>query len=99
MSAGLSGKKTGQSFRRFQPDSLRHAVAVEFARVLLALLFIRAVNQQNVTEFILAGAVAVGVGGHLIPKKAIQLRQPHRLHELASRFLSAVNVARGMVSK
>jgi 2-dehydro-3-deoxyphosphogluconate aldolase / (4S)-4-hydroxy-2-oxoglutarate aldolase len=56
------------------------------------------VNQQNVFEFILAGAAAVGVGGHLIPKKAIQLRQPHRIHELASRFLSAVNAARGVAS-
>ncbi len=53
------------------------------------------VNQQNVADFILAGAVAVGVGGHLIPKKSIELRQPHRIHELASRFVSAVNGARG----
>ena len=53
------------------------------------------VNQQNVADFILAGAVAVGVGGHLIPKKSIELRQPHRIHELASRFVSAVNAARG----
>jgi len=42
------------------------------------------VNLQNVAEFIVAGAAAVSVGGHLIPKKAIQLRQPHRaLLELA----------------
>jgi 2-keto-3-deoxy-6-phosphogluconate aldolase len=52
------------------------------------------VNQQNVAEFILSGAAAVGVGGHLIPKKAIQLRQPHRIHELATRFVGAVNAAR-----
>ena len=56
------------------------------------------VNQQNVAEYIAAGSVAVGVGGHLIPKKAIQLRQPHRIHELASRFLSAVQAARGQAA-
>ncbi len=52
------------------------------------------INQQNVADYILAGASAVGVGGHLIPKKAIELRQPHRIHELASRFVSAVTAAR-----
>jgi 2-dehydro-3-deoxyphosphogluconate aldolase/(4S)-4-hydroxy-2-oxoglutarate aldolase len=51
-------------------------------------------NQQNVAEYILAGAVAVGVGSHLIPRKAIELRQPHRIHELASRFVHAVETAR-----
>lgn len=52
------------------------------------------VSQQNAAEFILAGAAAVGVGGHLIPKKAIDLRQPHRIHELALRFVHAVKEAR-----
>jgi 2-dehydro-3-deoxyphosphogluconate aldolase / (4S)-4-hydroxy-2-oxoglutarate aldolase len=53
------------------------------------------VNQQNVAEFIEAGAVAVGVGGHLIPRRAIELKQPHRIHELAHRFANAVRTARG----
>ena len=52
------------------------------------------VNQQNVAEFILAGAVAVGVGAHLIPKKSIELRQPHRIHELSRRFVNAIQEAR-----
>lgn len=52
------------------------------------------VNQQNVADFILAGAAAVGIGAHLIPKKAIELRQPHRIHELAVRFVSMVQEAR-----
>jgi 2-dehydro-3-deoxyphosphogluconate aldolase/(4S)-4-hydroxy-2-oxoglutarate aldolase len=52
------------------------------------------VNQQNVADFILAGAAAVGIGAHLIPKKAIELRQPHRIHELAVRFSSMVREAR-----
>jgi 2-dehydro-3-deoxyphosphogluconate aldolase/(4S)-4-hydroxy-2-oxoglutarate aldolase len=52
------------------------------------------VNQQNVAEFIQAGATAVGVGAHLVPKKAIELRQPRRIHELAVRILSTVHEAR-----
>ena len=52
------------------------------------------VNQQTVGEFILAGASAVGVGGDLIPRKAIELRQPHRITELARRFSVGVHDAR-----
>lgn len=52
------------------------------------------VNQQNVADFFLAGAAAVGIGAHLIPKKAIELRQPHRIHELAVRLVSTVREAR-----
>ena len=53
------------------------------------------VNQQNAADFFLAGATAVGVGAHLIPKKAIELRQPHRIQELAVRLVTIVNSARG----
>ena len=52
------------------------------------------VNQLNVAEFFLAGAVAVGVGAHLVPRKAVELRQPHRIHELAVRLVSTVHEAR-----
>jgi 2-dehydro-3-deoxyphosphogluconate aldolase/(4S)-4-hydroxy-2-oxoglutarate aldolase len=52
------------------------------------------VNQQNVAEFVLAGAAAVAVGAHLIPRKAIELRQPHRIIELAMRFAKAIEEAR-----
>jgi 2-dehydro-3-deoxyphosphogluconate aldolase / (4S)-4-hydroxy-2-oxoglutarate aldolase len=52
------------------------------------------VNQLNVADFFLAGATAVGIGAHLIPRKAIELRQPHRIHELAVRLVSTVREAR-----
>ena len=48
----------------------------------------------STAEDALLAAAAVGVAGHLIPKKAIQLRQPHRIHELARRFVGAVDAAR-----
>jgi 2-dehydro-3-deoxyphosphogluconate aldolase/(4S)-4-hydroxy-2-oxoglutarate aldolase len=53
------------------------------------------VNHGNVEDFILAGAVAVGIGGHLIPMKAIELKQWHRITELANRFVMLVKEARG----
>ena len=52
------------------------------------------VNQQTACDFILAGAVAVGIGGELIPHEAIQRRQEHWIGELARRFLHMVKEAR-----
>jgi 2-dehydro-3-deoxyphosphogluconate aldolase/(4S)-4-hydroxy-2-oxoglutarate aldolase len=52
------------------------------------------VNQQTASNYILAGASALGVGGELIPKEALQRKQEHRIRELARRFLSSVRDAR-----
>jgi len=54
------------------------------------------VNQLNASDFILAGATAIGVGGALLPKEALHLRQVDRIHELASRFLTMVKEARAL---
>jgi 2-dehydro-3-deoxyphosphogluconate aldolase/(4S)-4-hydroxy-2-oxoglutarate aldolase len=51
------------------------------------------VNQQTAADFILAGAVAVGIGGALIPREAIERRQDHWIYELARRFLAMVKEA------
>src|SRR4029077_16358840 len=51
-------------------------------------------NQRTPFSFIAAGAVALGVGGELIPREAIRRRQPDRIAELARRFLNAVSSAR-----
>ncbi len=53
------------------------------------------VNQQTAADFILAGAVAVGIGGALIPREAVERRQEHWIGELARRFLAMVRGARG----
>jgi 2-dehydro-3-deoxyphosphogluconate aldolase/(4S)-4-hydroxy-2-oxoglutarate aldolase len=52
------------------------------------------VNQQTAVEFILAGAVALGVGGALVPRDAIENRHPDRIRELARRFIGMVRGAR-----
>src|ERR1700678_2009549 len=52
------------------------------------------VNQHNAGNFILAGASALGIGGELIPKEAIRLRQADRIFTLAHRFVKFVQTAR-----
>jgi 2-dehydro-3-deoxyphosphogluconate aldolase / (4S)-4-hydroxy-2-oxoglutarate aldolase len=56
------------------------------------------VNQKTAANFILAGASAIGVGGELIPKEAIELRQADRIHELARRFVGFVKSARARLA-
>jgi 2-dehydro-3-deoxyphosphogluconate aldolase / (4S)-4-hydroxy-2-oxoglutarate aldolase len=52
------------------------------------------VNQQTAANFILAGAIAIGVGAELIPTEAIERRQSARIRELAQRFVGFVKDAR-----
>ena len=56
------------------------------------------VNQQTAFNYIIAGASAVGVGGELIPKEALQRKQEERIHELARRFLAKVKDARSRLA-
>jgi 2-dehydro-3-deoxyphosphogluconate aldolase / (4S)-4-hydroxy-2-oxoglutarate aldolase len=60
----------------------------------LPLIAAGGVNQQTAAKFILAGAVALGIGGDLIPKDAIRLRQADRIFTLAQRYVSFVKQAR-----
>jgi 2-dehydro-3-deoxyphosphogluconate aldolase / (4S)-4-hydroxy-2-oxoglutarate aldolase len=52
------------------------------------------VNQQNAANFIIAGAVALGIGRELIPSDAIRRRQQDRIGELARRFRGFVKLGR-----
>jgi 2-dehydro-3-deoxyphosphogluconate aldolase/(4S)-4-hydroxy-2-oxoglutarate aldolase len=55
------------------------------------------VNQQNAADFILAGAVALGIGRDLIQPDAIARRERDWIRELARRFLRIVNEARAQM--
>jgi 2-dehydro-3-deoxyphosphogluconate aldolase/(4S)-4-hydroxy-2-oxoglutarate aldolase len=57
------------------------------------------VNQETATDFILAGAAALGIGGRLIPKAAVEHRRPEQISELARRFLRIVKTARNKISR
>jgi 2-dehydro-3-deoxyphosphogluconate aldolase/(4S)-4-hydroxy-2-oxoglutarate aldolase len=52
------------------------------------------VNQQTIEKFISAGAIAVGIGRHLIDPKAIQRREGDWVRELARRYLEMVKHTR-----
>jgi 2-dehydro-3-deoxyphosphogluconate aldolase / (4S)-4-hydroxy-2-oxoglutarate aldolase len=55
------------------------------------------VNQQTAANFILSGAVAIGIGTELIPTEAIARRQSDRIKELARRFRRLVKEAREQI--
>lgn len=52
------------------------------------------VDQTNASDYILAGAAALGIGAGLIPTGAIQQRNANQIHELARRFVIFVRDAR-----
>lgn len=57
------------------------------------------VNQQTITDFILAGATAVGIGRDLIHPQAIRSREDGWIRELARRYLSMVKQARSQIGR
>jgi 2-dehydro-3-deoxyphosphogluconate aldolase / (4S)-4-hydroxy-2-oxoglutarate aldolase len=56
------------------------------------------VNQQTATNFILAGASALGIGGELIPRTAVIRRQAEQVRELSKRFMRLVKAARERIA-
>jgi len=56
------------------------------------------VTQTNAAEFILAGAAALGIGGDLIPRKALKMRDAHWIQELSRRFTKLIAEARTQIS-
>ena len=52
------------------------------------------VTQTTASNFITAGAVALGVGEDLIPRQAVRFKEGAWIRELASRFLNFVRQAR-----
>lgn len=52
------------------------------------------VNQKTAADFLYAGAVALGIGGDLIPGDAIRSRNKDWIRELTSRFLNIVRNGR-----
>lgn len=72
----------------------KYIKALKTALPQIPLIAAGGVTQHTATNFILAGAIALGIGTELIPTEAIELREPERIRELAQRFTSFVNGAR-----
>jgi 2-dehydro-3-deoxyphosphogluconate aldolase/(4S)-4-hydroxy-2-oxoglutarate aldolase len=77
------------------PDYIR-ALKAPFPQI--PLIASGGVTQKNAGDFILAGAAALGIGGHLIHQNAIKRRQREWIHELARRYMSMVSDARGQLA-
>ena len=54
------------------------------------------VNLQNGGNYLLAGAAALGVGGDLIPRDALERRHEQQIHELARRYAALVKETRAL---
>ena len=56
------------------------------------------VNQQTATGYIVAGAVALGIGNELIPRTAVVKRQAEQIRELAKRFIRLMKAGRQRIA-
>lgn len=96
----LAAWKAGADLVKIFPTG--HIGGVQYVRALkvplpqIPLIATGGVNQLTASDFILAGATAIGVGGELLPKEALHFRQEDRIRELAGRFLSMVKEARAL---
>ncbi len=90
----IAAWKTGADFVKIFPSSPvggdQYIRSLKVPLPQIPLIASGGVSQLTATNFIRAGATAVGVGVELMPKDAIRLRQDHRIHELARRFLGFV---------
>jgi 2-dehydro-3-deoxyphosphogluconate aldolase/(4S)-4-hydroxy-2-oxoglutarate aldolase len=96
----IAAWKAGSDFVKIFPTA--HVGGTQFLRALkvplpqIPLIASGGVNQVTASDFILAGATAIGLGGELLPKEALHLRQADRIRELAGRFLTMVKDARAL---
>jgi 2-dehydro-3-deoxyphosphogluconate aldolase / (4S)-4-hydroxy-2-oxoglutarate aldolase len=96
----IAAWKAGADFVKIFPTG--HVGGVQYVRALkvplpqIPLIATGGVNQLTASDFIVAGATAIGVGGELLPREALHLRQVDRIRELAGRFLTMVRDARSL---
>jgi len=98
----IHASKAGSDLIKIYPcaqiggDSYIRALKIPFPHV--PLIASGGVNHLTAFDYILAGASAIGVGGQLIPREALQRKQDHRIRELARRFLAKVKEARSRMA-
>jgi 2-dehydro-3-deoxyphosphogluconate aldolase/(4S)-4-hydroxy-2-oxoglutarate aldolase len=96
----IAAWKAGSDFVKIFPTGqvggIHYVRALKVPLPQIPLIASGGVNQLTASDFILAGATAIGLGGELLPKEALHLRQVDRIHELASRFLAMVRDARAL---
>jgi 2-dehydro-3-deoxyphosphogluconate aldolase/(4S)-4-hydroxy-2-oxoglutarate aldolase len=96
----IAAWKAGSDFVKIFPTTpvggSQYIRALKVPLPQIALIATGGVNQLTASDFILAGATAIGLGGELLPTEALHFRQENRIHELARRFISMVKDARAL---
>ena len=94
----IAAWKAGSDFVKIFPAATvggpQYVRALKVPLLQIPLIVTGGVNQVTAFDYILSGAIAIGIGGELLPKDALRRRQEHRIRELARRFLNQVNEAR-----
>jgi 2-dehydro-3-deoxyphosphogluconate aldolase/(4S)-4-hydroxy-2-oxoglutarate aldolase len=96
----MAASKAGADFVKIFPcaqlggPSYIRALKAPFPKV--ALIASGGVNQETASDFIRAGAVALGIGRDLIHPDAIKRREDGWIRELSRRYLSMVKQARSL---
>jgi 2-dehydro-3-deoxyphosphogluconate aldolase/(4S)-4-hydroxy-2-oxoglutarate aldolase len=96
----MAASKAGADFVKIFPcaqlggPSYIRALKAPFPKV--QLIASGGVNQDNATEYIRAGAVALGIGRDLIHPDAIHRREDGWIRELSRRYLNMVKQARNL---
>lgn len=94
----IAAWKAGSDFVKIFPTGqvggIQYVRALKVPLPQIPLIATGGVNQLTASDFILAGATAIGVGGELLPREALHFRQEDRIRELAGRFLAMVRDAR-----
>ena len=99
----IAAWKTGADFVKIFPAAT--VGGPQYVRALAAplpqipLIVTGGVNQLTAFDYILAGASAIGVGGEILRKEALEFRHADRINELARRFLIRVKEARAQREK
>jgi 2-dehydro-3-deoxyphosphogluconate aldolase/(4S)-4-hydroxy-2-oxoglutarate aldolase len=99
----MAASKAGADFVKIFPcaqlggPSYIRALKAPFPKV--ALIASGGVNQENASDFIRAGAVALGIGRDLIHPDAIRRREDGWIRELSRRYLGMVKQARSLSEK
>jgi 2-dehydro-3-deoxyphosphogluconate aldolase/(4S)-4-hydroxy-2-oxoglutarate aldolase len=100
----IAAWQSGADFVKIFPCSMmggdQYIRALKIPLPQIRLIASGGVNQLTATNFIYAGASSLGIGSELMPRQALKSRQEQWIHELARRFMSAVQNARlNMASK
>jgi 2-dehydro-3-deoxyphosphogluconate aldolase / (4S)-4-hydroxy-2-oxoglutarate aldolase len=99
----ITAWKAGSDFVKIFPTA--QVSGVQYIRALkvplpqIPLIVTGGVNQLTATDYIVAGATALGIGADLLPTSALRGRQEHWIRELARRFLAMVEDGRALRHK